>query len=60
MKTFGAILVGLLLIAAAAAGWKFWQVDAMIAVIVGGSGIGLITSAFSKDEDDEDSSIDEL
>ncbi len=36
------IIAGLALLAGAAWAWKFWQIDAAVACIAGGFGIGLI------------------
>ena len=44
-----AVIVGLLLIAGAAAGWKFWQIDGFIASMLGCAGVALIGTAFGKE-----------
>lgn len=46
MKAFGAVFVGLLLVAAAAAGWKFWDIHPFIAFLLGGTGVSLIGFGF--------------
>jgi hypothetical protein len=49
LKTLLAVIVGVAMIAGAAAGWKFWQIDGFLAALLGAAGITLIGAAFGKD-----------
>lgn len=47
MRTFSAVLVGGMLIVGAAAGWRFWEINPVIASILGFCGVALIFSAYN-------------
>lgn len=42
-------IVGLIMIAGAAAAWKYWHIDGFLAFLLGGAGVSLIGFAFGKD-----------
>ncbi|MCK9458454.1 MAG: hypothetical protein M0R80_02275 [Proteobacteria bacterium] len=40
-------IVGFIIVGAAVAGWHFWGVEPIIAIIVGAGGLGMIGHAFN-------------